>query len=216
MHTISTREAERVLLTFAGVIETRASSFLERLKQLRRFGVPSGVPKGRGVRTGRTIEQMLELALAIRLLEAGLASIDVARLVRNEWVLASSVLGFLQGENPTGEAKPKADVYWVAEPRGLAAYQDENSDRQPQLATLILWEGEQLNERIEEWIDSRDWTVIVIRAREVVHRLLAAYVDTGVAQLDTLHASLRSLRNSRANALRDLVRLRGAEQPPID
>lgn len=117
-------------------------------------------------------------------LEAGLASTDVARLVRKEWVLASSVLGFLEPESATCRAKQSREVFWVAEPRGLAAYQGYTEDRQQRLATLVVRDGEQLDELIDGWMAGKDWTVIVIPAREVVHRLLDAYATSGVGQLD--------------------------------
>ena len=184
---ISTHQADQILLKFADVADEHAQRFLERIKQLRRLGVPSGVPRGRGVASGRDLEQMLETALAIRLLEGGLASSDVARLVREEWVLARSVLvlfdpDLINIEWPDG---PPSDVFWVAAPAGLAAYRARGRElaSQPVLATILLFEnGIQLEEALDELGDGASWTLIVIRATDVVRDLLIAYAAAGAPQ----------------------------------
>ena len=196
MVTISTRDAERILLGLAGVADDRAASFVERLKQLRRLGVPSRIEKGRGRRNGRTLEQMLELALALRLLEAGIASSDVARLVREEWVLASSVLTILDWELTGRDDSPfsGAGVFWVAEPNGLSPYRSNADDRGPRLVTMILMDGFRLEDEIARWSGHRAWTAVVIPAKEVVLELLSAYVAAGVATMDDLFLAIRALR----------------------
>lgn len=184
---ISAHRADRVLLTFARVAPEHEARFLERLRQLRRFGVPSGVPKGRGVSSGRTPEQLLETALAIQLLEAGLASSDVARLVREEWVLARSVLMLFDprlAHTKWPDGKPQ-EVYWVAVPAGLASYRNaaDEQDRNPKLKTLMLFEGEELELALSELIRDYACPLIVIRAADVLRQLVAAFRATTRTQL---------------------------------
>ncbi len=182
---ISTNQADQVLLKFADVADEHAQRFLERLKQLRRLGVPSGVPRGRGVASGRSTEQMLETALAIRLLEGGLASSDVARLVREEWVLASSVLMLFDpdlAQTVWPDGKKPGDVFWVAAPAGLAAYRARERGRgaQPTLKTIMLFKGDTLEKALNEFGGEASWTLIVIRATQVVCDLLDAYAAAGL------------------------------------
>lgn len=181
---ISTHEADRVLLHFAGIAEEHEQRFLERLRQLRRFGVPSGVPRGRGVASGRSFEQMLETALAIRLLDAGLASSDVARLVRQEWVLARSVMMLIDSRSAATEwpdGRPTA-VYWIASPSGLAAYQGSGVEmrRTPKLETHMLFEGERLEGALSSFrLQNRD-PAIVINAGQVALDLVTSYSEAGI------------------------------------
>lgn len=183
---ISTHQADRILLQFADVAPQHEQRFLERFRQLRRFGVPSGVPRGRGVASGRTLEQMLETALAIHLLEAGLASSDVARLVRQEWVLARSVLTLFEprlNRTQWPEGRPK-DVYWVAAPAGLASYRSQSTRQpsEPMLKTIMLFEGDQLEQVLADLQQKRGGPLIVIRATDVVRDLLLAYAAAGEAE----------------------------------
>lgn len=187
---ISTRDADRILLSLFEVADDRTATFLERLKQLRHLGVPSGVPKGRGTRSGRTLEQMVELALAVHLIDAGLSSAHVARLLRTEWSLASAALAVFQwpevrdvGGTPLGKAEP----YWLAEPVGLAEYRSKTNPLRPRLATIVLFEGERLQDKIAEWAGRRSCTVAAIRAAEVVRDLLAKYREIALVS----HAELQ-------------------------
>jgi hypothetical protein len=184
---ISMHQADRVLLGFARVAPEHETRFLERLRQLRRFGVPSGVPKGRGVSSGRTLEQLLETALAIQLLDAGLASSDVARLVREEWVLARSVLMLFDprlADTKWPDGKPQY-VYWVAVPAGLASYRSAADEQncEPQLKTLMLFEGEELELALRELIQDYARPLVVIRAADVLRQLGAAFRATTGTQL---------------------------------
>jgi hypothetical protein len=195
---ISTNQADQVLLKFAGVADEHAQRFLERLKLLRRLGVPAGVPRGRGVASGRTVEQMLETALAIRLLEGGLASSDVARLVDQEWGMASDVFELFDPDRveigwPDG---PPTDLLWVAAPAGLAAYRacGGGSGAQPTLTTILLFEeGFKLEAALDDVGHGASWTLIVIRAKGVVLDLHAAYAAAGLDPPDQLVKLLRGL-----------------------
>lgn len=187
---ISTNQADQVLLKFADVADEHAQRFLERLKQLRRLGVPSGVPRGRGVASGRSTEQMLETALAIRLLEGGLASSDVARMVREEWAVVSDVLSLFdpdRADTPWPDGPP-TDVFCVAAPVALASYRarDRGHATHPKLATILLFEGgipleQALN---NDFGHGAGWTLIVIRANDLVRDILAAYAAAGLEPPD--------------------------------
>lgn len=179
---ISTHQADQILLRFAGVADEHAQRFLERLRQLRRFGVPAGVPRGRGVASGRSFEQIIETALTIRLLQAGLASSAAARLVREKWALARTVFMLFDPTRTSTkwpEGRPK-DVYWIVAPAGLADFQERSRAAEPELATLMLFEGQDLGEALTTWSDGGGSSIILIRAREVVLNVIAAYGAAGV------------------------------------
>jgi hypothetical protein len=183
---ISMHQAERILLLFAGIAEEHEQRFLERLRQLRRFGVPSGVPRGRGVASGRTFEQMIETALAIRLLEAGLASSDVARLMQKEWGLARSVMILLDPTSaktkwPDG---PPVAAYWIASPAGLASYRSAADDAAGHLSlqTYMLFANDKLQDILAQFRSNGANVAIVLNAGEVVADLATAYASCGVSK----------------------------------
>jgi hypothetical protein len=191
MVTVSTPIAEQILRIFAKIEPEHADTFSERLKQLRRFGVPTGVAKGRGVRTGRTLEQMLQLALALRLLEAGLASVAVAEMIEKGWQLASAVLTYFDRAEfqMEGAAVLPQDAYWVAVPRALSDYRGQGADRAV-LETLILTGPEELGPKLAAMGE----TVVVVRARMVIATLFDAYAAAGVADQAALRSAVRELR----------------------
>jgi len=173
---ISMHQAERILLSFAGIAAEHEQRFLERLRQLRRFGVPSGVPRGRGVASGRTFEQMIETALAIRLLDAGLASSDVARLVRQEWVLARSVMTLFDPKlaNTFWPDGAPTTVYWIASPVGLSSYRDKRTTSQDcRLETYMLFGDDKLEDALAEFERLGSNGTIVINAAHAVRDLIA-------------------------------------------
>ena len=183
---ISTHQADQILLRFAGVADEHAQRFLERLRQLRRLGVPSGVPKGRGVASGRTFEQMIEAALAIRLLQAGLTSTAAADLVSRAWPLARSVLILFDPELNSAEwpEGPPTNLYWVMEPEGLADYRDRSEAAQPRLTTFMLFRGQRLEEALKTWPGRSGSSIILVEGREMVTSLMAAFAAEEVEPPD--------------------------------
>jgi hypothetical protein len=181
---ISMHQAERILLSFAGIAAEHEQRFLERLRQLRRFGVPSGVPRGRGVASGRTFEQMIETALAIRLLDAGLASSDVARLVRQEWVLARSVMMLLDPSLATTKWPdgPPVAAYWIASPAGLSSYRSsaDDADAHLRLETHLLFGTDSLEDALAQFRNNGAHVAVVLNAVDIVNDLAIAYEGCGV------------------------------------
>ncbi len=206
---ISTRDADRILLSLFEVADDRAATFLERLKQLRNLGVPSGVPKGRGTRSGRSLEQMVETALAIHLIDVGLSSAHVARLMRTEWPLASAALAvfdWVEVRDASGKPLGKGETYWLAEPVGLIEYRRKRDCPSPRLATLVLFEGERLQDKIDEWAGRRGWSVVAIRADEVIRDLLSTYIELHVATHENVRNALSEYCTAVRNRARELPR----------
>ncbi len=204
---ITTREADQIMLSMFAVADDRAATFLERLKQLRHLGVPSGVPKGRGTRSGRTLEQMVELALAVHLIDAGLSSAHIARLMRSEWPLASAALAIFQWpEVRDGSGAPlgKVEAYWVAEPVGLSEYRSTADPLQPRLATLVLHEGDRLQDEIDTWAGRKGWNVAAIRAGDVIRDLLSKYREVALVTEAELKAALVQYAGRTAETAREV------------
>jgi hypothetical protein len=81
---LGSRTVERMLAANFGIEEDRLIAFRGRLDHLRRHGCPSGVNTGKGRAATYGWQQIIELALALSLLDLGLSPEHASAFVRHD------------------------------------------------------------------------------------------------------------------------------------
>lgn len=101
---------------------------LARVRYLQRRGFPGGINAGRGGVTSYGLEQILKLALAFELIDAGLSPTHAMLVVEAEWTTPLRALAL--GHRVARGAAPAADgVVLVAATSALRSLPDRDADR---------------------------------------------------------------------------------------
>ncbi len=111
-------QVETVLSRLNRISDEKRGAFVGRLKFLQRNGVPQRDTPGRGKAGTYTLEQLFELALAVELLQAGLAPQLAARVVKSNWVrllddVFSLILGFEMANTDSTNEVAFVEVSWI-------------------------------------------------------------------------------------------------------
>lgn len=79
------RQVEAVCAAVAGVPADKRGAFKARLRHLQTLGFPPGTNTGKGRRAAYSISNLLQLAIAMELAQAGVGPLRTVRLVMNSW-----------------------------------------------------------------------------------------------------------------------------------
>lgn len=116
-------QAEAVLAALHGIAGHKRVAFAGRLKFLQKNGLPIGERPGRGKAGAYSFSQLVQIAIAVELLQAGQTPQRASRMVAKNWsVIRDSIFyGVLAGSASVPESdSDKAPGWgWVFQPDGL-------------------------------------------------------------------------------------------------
>ena len=132
---LSTVDAEQVLATLHRIAPGSRKAFLARLRDLQRFDVPKGIKPGKGHAAKYSFNGLMQTALVVELLRAGVAPRWAIAAVFSSWSeLRFSILSATIPDGGSLDRKAVRDWIWAVR---FEAFQEMSVA--PEEAALGVW-----------------------------------------------------------------------------
>jgi hypothetical protein len=179
-------EVERVLAELHRIADDKRTAFRARLKHFQRLGFPEGANTGTGKRAVYSSDMLLQLVMAVELVQCGLPPKTIVRLLNDNWETTRRALMYAMTPDEKFEELPRyydsPDLMWTIRPEAL---RDLSSDGENEFDFMEAVSVESVESLSAFFVRQRDYGVIVgeshrhivIQLRELVAKLLYAVMN---------------------------------------